>query len=97
MKILRTLITLPLLTLSTVVLSAHLPDDIEPGNSVNEIQLPLTKESAAELIRVESGGKTLSVTSKKYNEKIIFHIKVLHDDGTIRVYRLNPKTGHTPH
>lgn len=97
MNIFRTLTTLFSLTLSTVVLSAHLPDDIEPGNSVNEIQLPLTKESAAELIRVESGGKTLSVTSKKYNDEIIFHIKVLHDNGTIRVYRLNPKTGHAPH
>ena len=97
MNIFRTLFILSLLIPATVVLSAHLPDDIEPGNSVNEIQLPLTKESAAELIRVESGGKTLSVSSKKYKEEIIFHIKVLHDDGTIRVYRLNPKTGHAPH
>lgn len=84
------------LIFSMTVFSAHLPDDIEAGDGINEIQLPLTKESAAELIRVESNGKILSVDEHKANGKKIFKIKVLHDNGKIKVYKLDPTTGHTP-
>ncbi|OUR63669.1 hypothetical protein A9Q79_10060 [Methylophaga sp. 42_25_T18] len=93
----RYLIPLSLLVLSLAVNSAQLPDDIEPGDSVNEIQLPLTKQSAAELIRVEYQGKVLSVDKNKFKGKTIFRVKVLHDNGKIRFYRLDPLTGYAPH
>lgn len=97
MFLLRYLITIMLLTLSVPLFAKYLADDIEPGDGVNEIQLPLTKESAAELIRMESKGKILSVEEKPYKGKFIFNIKVLHDDGKIKIYRLDPQTAHLPH
>jgi uncharacterized membrane protein YkoI len=90
------LIILSLFALSLSVNSAQLPDDIEPGDSVNEIQLPLTKQSAAELIRVESQGKVLSVNKNQYKGQSVFRIKVLHNDGKIKFYRLDPQTGYAP-
>jgi len=57
------------------VFAAHLPDDIEPGDAVNDIQLPLTRESAAELVRIESEGKVLSVDEKKVMETLSFELK----------------------
>jgi len=92
----RYFLTFIFLLVSTTVFSAHLPDDVEPGDGINEIMLPLTKESAAELIRVETQGKVLSVDKKPYKDGSIFRIKVLHDDGTIKIYRLDPLTGHRP-
>jgi uncharacterized membrane protein YkoI len=77
--------------------AAKLADDVEPGDGVNEIQLPLTKESAAELIRVETRGKVLSVEKKPYKNSVVFNVKVLHDDGIVKVYRLDPNTGHRAH
>jgi len=94
---LRYLFTTLLLMLSFSVFSAHLADDIEPGDSVNEIQLPLTESSAAELIRIESKGKILSVDKKDVEEKTIFRIKVLHNNGKIKMYQLDRATGHAPH
>jgi len=97
MTLLRYLFTPLLLVLSLSVLAAHLPDDIEPGDGVNEIQLPLTKSSAAELVRVESNGKVLSVNKKEVKGNIIFRVKVLHKDGKIKIYPLDSQTGHAPH
>jgi len=97
MSLLRYLCTILLITIPLSVFAAHLPDDIEPGNAVNEIQLPLNKSSAAELIRLETKGKVLSVTKKKVKGKYIFRIKVLHKNGKIKIYSLNPLTGHHPH
>ncbi|NOQ94481.1 MAG: hypothetical protein GQ547_07605 [Methylophaga sp.] len=94
---LRYLLTIFFLTLSLSVIAAHLPDDIEPGDSVNDIQLPLTKTSAAELIRVEKKGKILSVEKKKVKGKSVFRIKVLHKNGKIKMYSLDPSTGNAPH
>jgi len=96
MHIPRHLIILLLFSLSLPVNSAQLPDDIEPGDNVNEIQLPLTKQSAAELIRVEYQGKVLSVSEGQYKDKDIFKIKVLHDNGKVKSYRLDPQTGYAP-
>jgi len=79
------------------VFAAHLPDDIEPGDAVNDIQLPLTRESAAELVRIESEGKVLSVDEKKGNGNTIFRVKVLHENGKIKIYSVDQKTGHTLH
>lgn len=92
----RYLTSLILFLLTFPVYSAQLPDDIEPGDSVNEIQLPLTKQSAAELIRVESQGKVLSVNKVQYKGKPSFRVKVLHDNGKIKFYRLDPQTGYAP-
>ena len=96
MFLLRYLFTIILLTLSAPLFAKYLADDIEPGDGVNEIQLPLTKESAAELIRMESKGKILSVEEAPHKGKFIFKIKVLHDDGKIKIYRLDPQTAHAP-
>jgi len=96
MNVLRCLFLSIILILPIASYAAHLPDDIEPGDNVNEIQLPLTKESAAELIRLESKGKVLSVDKAKFQGKVIFKIKVLHRDGKIKNYRLDPATGHHP-
>ncbi|MDC9724583.1 MAG: hypothetical protein PSN44_01500 [Gammaproteobacteria bacterium] len=93
---LRYLFTICLLIVSLSVVAAHLPDDIEPGDGVNEIQLPLTKTSAAELIRLETKGQILSVEEKKVKGKTIFRIKVLHNNGKIKMYPLDPSTGHPP-
>lgn len=76
--------------------ATQLPDDIEPGDGINEIQLPLTKQSAAELVRVESQGKVLSVDKVNYRGISVFKVKVLHDNGKIKFYRLNPDTGYPP-
>ncbi len=92
----RFIIPFILLLTSLSVHAVQLPDDIEPGDGINEIQLPLTKQSAAELIRVESGGKVLSVDRGKLKGKKIFKVKVLHDNGKIKFYRLDPQTGYAP-
>jgi len=97
MVLLRYLLTLVLLTLSLSLYAKHLADDIEPGDGVNEIQLPLTKESAAELIRMETKGKILSVEETSHRGNMIFKIKVLHDNGKIKIYRRDPLTAHEPH
>ena len=90
----RYITLLSLLLASFTAYCDHLPDDIEPGDGTNEIQLPLTKKSAAELIKVESNGKVLSVDEEQDNGKTIFRVKVLHNDGKIKIYRLDPETGH---
>ncbi|MDH5357490.1 MAG: hypothetical protein OEY48_03515 [Gammaproteobacteria bacterium] len=94
MLIRKLIALLSLLAISLSVSSKHLPDDIEPGDGTNEIQLPLTKETAAELIQVESNGKVLSVDEELYLGKILFRVKVLHQDGKIKIYRLDPQSGH---
>ena len=97
MYLLRYLFTILFFMLPLSVSAAHLADDIEPGDGINEIQLPLTKASAAELIRIESKGKVLSVDKKKVKGKMLFRVKVLHNDGKIKIYQLDPSTGHAPH
>ena len=61
-----------------------------------DVQLPLTKQSAAEIIQVESKGKILSVEKDDSDKEVIFLIKVLHDDGKIKVYKLEASTGLPP-
>ncbi len=97
MFVLRYLFITILLSVSAPLYAKYLADDIEPGDGVNEIQLPLTKESAAELVRMESQGKILSVEEKPHRGKFIFKIKVLHDDGKIKIYRLDPLTAREPY
>ncbi|PHS30436.1 MAG: hypothetical protein COA95_09095 [Methylophaga sp.] len=64
--------------------------------SDHDIQLPLTKQSAAELIQLESHGKILSVEQSKTAEKTFFLIKVLYDNGEIRLHYLDASTGLPP-
>ncbi len=90
------LILLSSILLSPGIQAGQLVDDIDPGDNVNEIQLPLTKRTAAELVRVESEGKVLSVDKVQYKGKSIFRVKVLHDDGKIKFYRIDPQTGYEP-
>lgn len=97
MQLLRYLFTITFLGLSLALFATQLEDDIEPGEGIHEIQLPLTKESAAELIRMESKGKILSVERASFIDKFIYKIKVLHDDGKIKIYLLDAHTAHKPH
>ncbi len=61
-----------------------------------DIQLPLTKQSAAEVIQQKYQGKLLSVNEENTGGNIIFLIKMLHDDGEMKVYSLDAATGHPP-
>ena len=47
------------------------------GDSVSGVALPLTKESAAEHVQTQSGGKILSVDEKQEGTKLLFKVKVL--------------------
>lgn len=96
MNIFQYLLIVSLLTFSASSFSARLADDIEPGDNINEIQLPLTKTSAAELIRLESKGKVLSVEEKRISDITLFRVKVLHKNGKIKIYSLDKATGHPP-
>lgn len=82
-------------TLPFTVWADHLPDDVEAGTSVNDIPLPLTDKTAAELAQVENGGKVLSVRPEKYENHHIFRVKMLHDDGKVKTYRIDRETGYT--
>jgi uncharacterized membrane protein YkoI len=62
-------------------------------DSMAGVALPLTKESAAEHVQTESGGKVLSVDEKQEGAKQIFKVKVLHDDGKIKIYQVDAETG----
>lgn len=95
MNTLRYLVILFLISLASTVVANHLPDDIEPGDAVNDIQLPLTKQSAAELARIQSGGKVLSVSQEQHDGHIIFVVKILHDNGKVKLYRLDKDTAHS--
>jgi hypothetical protein len=97
MQLIRHLITVIALALPLFTYAAYLADDIEPGDGTNEIQLPLTKKTAAELIHLEKKGQILSVDTQKFKGKIVFKIKVLQTGGIIRHYLLDPITGHPPH
>lgn len=77
-----------IILLSPPVFSAHLMDDIN---------LPLTKESAAQLVKIESDGKVLSIEKKIMKDKAVFQAKVLHDNGKMKMYLIDPETGHSPH
>lgn len=71
----------------------ELPYEEQPGNSINEISLPLTKQSAAELAKIETDGKVLSVDRVEKGDKVIFKVKVLHKNGKVKMHRFNAKTG----
>lgn len=72
-----------------------IPYEQQPGNSINEIALPLTKNTAAELAKVETGGKILSVDEERRGEAVVFRVKVLHDNGKVKVHRIDRDTGHS--
>lgn len=73
----------------------HRPYEQEPGNNINEIALPLTTHTAAELAKVETGGKILSVEEEYYGSKTIFRVKVLHNDGKVKNHRFDRDSGHS--
>ncbi len=49
----------------------------------------LDANTAAMLIQQQTKGKVLSVTPSRQNGQASFRVKVLHDDGKIKIYRLN--------
>lgn len=72
----------------------NVPYEHVPGNSINEIELPLTRHTAAELAKIETDGKILSVDEETRGNKVIFRIKVLHNNGKVKVHRIDRDTGH---
>lgn len=92
----RILVYLLFAVFSTFVFAKSLPDDIEPGDGINEIKLPLNKKSAAELVRIETKGKILSVDKEKVNGKNIFIVKALHNNGKVKNHYVDPQTGRAP-
>jgi uncharacterized membrane protein YkoI len=62
----------------------------------DKVELPLTQQSAAEIIQLESSGKILSVNNQEKDGEILFLIKVLHTDGKIKIYSLEASTGLPP-
>ncbi|WP_266275759.1 PepSY domain-containing protein [Methylophaga sp. OBS3] len=92
MRLLHTLLILTMLAPMPSI-AKHLPDDAEPGTSVNDIALPLTKNTAAELARVETGGRVLSVQEELYYDHNVYRVKVLHVDGKVKTYRIDRDTG----
>ncbi|HDZ16504.1 MAG TPA: hypothetical protein ENI26_11335 [Methylophaga aminisulfidivorans] len=89
---------LTLFTLLTICFTAMAneepPFEQAPGNNINEIALPLTKDTAAELAKIETAGKVLSVDEERYGNRIVFRIKVLHNNGKVKIHRLDRDTGH---
>lgn len=85
MPITRLLFTLILFLISTISFASEA-----------ETQLPLTKQSAAEMIQAGSQGKILSVDKKETDGKTLFLIKVLYDDGKIKTHSLDALTGLPP-
>lgn len=92
MRLVHTLLILAMLA-PLPLIAKHLPEDAEPGTSVNDIPLPLTRNTAAELARVETGGRVLSVQEEDYYEHNVFRVKVLHEDGKVKTYRIDRDTG----
>lgn len=86
-----------MLVLSMPSWANHLPEDVEQATNVNDIALPLTEHSAAELAHIETGGKILSVEQTQENDQIIFRVKVLHQNGKVKVHRFDGETGHAIH
>lgn len=72
----------------------QVPYEEQPGNSINEIALPLTEHTAAELAKIETGGKILSVDREQQGKSVIFRVKVLHNNGKIKIHRIDRDTGH---
>jgi hypothetical protein len=85
-----------LLLITALPLSADesVPYEQQPGNSINEIRLPLNQHTAAELAKVETQGQILSVEEDTQDNRIIFRVKVLHKSGKVKVHRFDRNTGH---
>lgn len=92
MRLVHTLLIIAMMA-PLPLIAQHLPEDAEPGTSVNDIPLPLTRNTAAELARVETGGRVLSVQDEKYYDHNVFRVKVLHQDGKVKTYRIDRDTG----
>ncbi|MBD3633558.1 MAG: hypothetical protein HUJ23_01450 [Methylophaga sp.] len=91
----RFLLLISLLLSPFVHADDSIPYEQQPGNIINEIALPLTKHTAAELAKIETGGKILSVDEQRAGKNTIFRVKVLHNNGKVKVHRIDRDTGHT--
>jgi uncharacterized membrane protein YkoI len=94
MFLLRLFFILAIFISPTLSAREDVPYEEQPGNSINEITLPLTAQSAAELAKIETQGKVLSVDTEKDGDTILFRVKVLHNNGKVKVHRFNRNTGH---
>ncbi|WP_438971587.1 PepSY domain-containing protein [Methylophaga sp.] len=78
----------------SVMAGKSVPYEHLPGNSINEIELPLNRHTAAELAKIETEGKILSVDEEIRDNETVFRIKVLHNNGKVKVHRIHRDTGH---
>jgi len=90
----RFLLLLILITPLGLWADEHLPYEQQPGNSINEIVLPLTKHTAAELAKIETNGTILSVDEQPRGNQLIFRVKVLHTNGKVKIHLFDRDTGH---
>lgn len=88
------ILLLLLITALPVSADESVPYERQPGNSINEIRLPLTRHTAAELAKVETQGQVLSVEEDWQDNRVIFRVKVLHNSGKVKVHRFDRNTGH---
>lgn len=90
----RHLLLLTATFFSPIIMADVVPYEQEPGNSINEIELPLTRGTAAELVKIETGGKILSVEEELHKNNVIYRVKVLHNNGKVKSHRIDRDTGH---
>jgi len=90
---LRLLIICLLSLVPLAIHAEHVSGNSHADHSAGHLQLPLTQESAAELIRSETGDKVLSVDSEKVENETFFRVKVISKQGRVKVYRVASSTG----
>ena len=86
-------IRLLIICLATLLPVAVHAEHVTENSNDNHLHLPLTQESAAELIRSETGGKVLSVDSENVENETFFRVKVISKQGRVKVYRVVSSTG----
>lgn len=84
----KTFFTLSLLTLSLSLFAT---------SAAADTKLPLTKQSAAELVKSKSQGKILSVDEETDNGNIIFVIKIVDKNGKVNIFSVDAETGRQLH
>lgn len=84
-EFLNTLFTLTLIIFGASLFAASTSEDTK---------FPLTKQSAAELIRSKYQSKILAVDEKTDNDDTIFVIKVIDNNGKMGIFTLDAETGH---
>ena len=67
--------------------------ELNANHAEHQFVLPLTQESAAEFIRSKTGGKVLSVDRDAVPDETFFRVKVISEQGRVKIYRVDSSTG----